>query len=383
MKKIAYYITAHGYGHGTRSCDIINALIEQISSHWNKDSNHWENGASAIPGAGKTFPIIVKTGLPRPFLASRLPLDRLTLIPDVFDVGLIQKDSIRVDLDASLNAIEKLYAQEEELINGEVEFIRRHDVGVVVADIPAIPLAAARHAGVPSVAVGNFGWDWIYSDFIRHDSRWQLYAEKFRQVYRQTDLLIRIPFAEEMAAFPRKVDVPLLTRPGNPQRKMISELTGADVTKQWVLISFTALDWDSDALENVARLSDEYEFFSIEPLEWPDSCIHCLKRNSFRFSDVVASMDVVLTKPGFGILSDCVANRKPIIYTDRKKFREYAVLVESIKRFLKNTFIPGVDLYAGNLAGPLQKIRTALPPPETIPLGGEKIAARKILDFLP
>ena len=51
MKKLAYYITAHGYGHGTRSCDIINALH------------------SAAP----ELQILVKTDLPLPFMQSRLP----------------------------------------------------------------------------------------------------------------------------------------------------------------------------------------------------------------------------------------------------------------------------------------------------------------------
>ena len=102
MKKIAYYITAHGYGHGTRSCDIINALH----------------------GAAPEVPIVVKTDLPLAFMQSHLP-DAIRIVPGAFDVGLVQKDSIQVDLEASLKAVELVYANESRLIEGEMEFIDR------------------------------------------------------------------------------------------------------------------------------------------------------------------------------------------------------------------------------------------------------------------
>ncbi len=57
MKPIAYYITAHGYGHGTRSCDVLRALHRLYPEQ----------------------PVIVTTDLPRDFLNSRLTgCDNLT-----------------------------------------------------------------------------------------------------------------------------------------------------------------------------------------------------------------------------------------------------------------------------------------------------------------
>ena len=42
---------------------------------------------------------------------------------------------------------------------------------VVVGDIPPLAFAAAARAGVPSVAVGNFTWDWIYSGYDAFEQR--------------------------------------------------------------------------------------------------------------------------------------------------------------------------------------------------------------------
>ncbi len=358
MEKIIYYITAHGYGHGTRSCDVINAL------------------RTIAPN----IPVIVKTDLPLNFMNSRLP-DSIDIRPGAFDIGLIQKDSIQIDLPASLDAIQTLYTRETELIDQEAAFMENENAGVVVADIPAIPLAAAQKAGRPNIATGNFGWDWIYSDFVRHDPRWQIYVDKFRQVYEKTALLLRQPFAEPMSAFPKQVDLPLLTKPGKVCKKKIIEATGANPEKQWILLSFTSLNLDAKALEKLSSMPG-HELFTVDPLEWDGSGIHCLSRSVACFSDLLASMDVVVTKPGFGILSDCIANGKPIVYADRENFLEYEILVENIEKYCRNAFIPATDLYAGNLAPALESIETEPPKRENMPQGGAELAARHILQSI-
>jgi len=358
MKKIAYYITAHGYGHGARSCDIINAL------------------RTAAPNQ----PVIVKTDLPDDFMQSRL-LNGIELRRGAFDIGLIQQDSIQMDLGASLKALEALYARESELVRQEVDFMRNENIGVVVADIPAIPLAAAQQTGLPNIATSNFGWDWIYEEFGIHDPRWRPYVEKFRTIYAHTDLLLRQPFAEPMESFPNKMDLPLLAKPGQNRKKKIAEITGADPGKRWILLSFTALDLQQPALDQLSHLSD-YEWFSVEPLEWTDSSVHCITRADVCFADTMASVDLVVTKPGFGILSECIANNKPMIYSDRLHFREYGVLVKAIKRYCRHAFIPNSELYAGQLEKALSEIETAEEPQERIAGGGAEQAAREILERL-
>ena len=58
-------------------------------------------------------------------------------MPGAFDTGLIQKDSIQVNLPASLHAVETLYSHEAKLIGQETGFINRGNIGLVVAAIGA------------------------------------------------------------------------------------------------------------------------------------------------------------------------------------------------------------------------------------------------------
>jgi len=356
---IAYYVTAHGYGHGVRSCDILRAVNQMR------------------PG----LPIVIVSDLPAAFFQARLNLGSFVHRPGSFDVGMVQPDSIRVDVPATLLKVEALYARREELIEREVSFLAGEGVGLVVADIPAIPLQAAAKSGIPRITVGNFAWDWIYSAYQAQDQRWAAVSRAFAEDYGKADLLLRLPFHEQMSAFPCVEDIPLVASPGRARRAEMAEITGARQDRPWVLLSFTTLEWDDRALESVGRI-DGYEFFTVRPLYWERRNIHPIDREVIPFSDIVASVDAVLSKPGFGILSECIANRKPLIYAERSGFLEYPILESAIKRYLRHVHIPTERLYRGDLREALDAVWDLPEPPEAIPLGGDVIAAERILSFL-
>lgn len=355
---IAYYVTAHGYGHGVRSCDILDALLK-----------HPQTKLTMI------------TDLPESFLRSRLPFSdgRLAIRPGAFDLGMVQMDSIRVDVETTLHHALKLLEQRQYLINHEVRILRKESVDLVVADIPSIPIEAATEAGIPAVAVGNFSWDWIYAPFVERNPQWRQVIQQFEEGYRKSRLLLKLPFSPPMSIFPKQVDIPLLAKPGCPRRAELTKLTGADERKQWVLLSFTTLDWKEMALRRVEALNN-FEFFTVQPLNWPGwRNIHAIDRTKIGFSDVLASSDIIVTKPGYGILSECVANQKPIVYADRQDFIEYPLLERELKRFLRNVHIPAEDLYAGQLRESLEAIEFASLPKETLSDGGAEKAAEILI----
>jgi hypothetical protein len=352
---IAYYVSAHGYGHGVRSCDIIRAINElypQLTVH------------------------IIRV-LPPSFLSNRIGSAANSVRAASFDIGMVQLDSIRVDVDATLNKVERLYSQRRELVVREVAYLKENDIRLVVSDIPALPLEAAEFLGIPRLAIGNFGWDWIYSDFAPKDPRWNPIVDVIREEYRKTDLLLRLPFCEPMSAFPHIEDIPLVASPGRDRRADIAVLAACDPDKKWILLSFTSLNWDARAQERVGEI-EEYQFFTVRPLEWQARNIHPLDREQVTFSDVIASVDVVISKPGYGILSDCIVNQKPLIYSERSDFLEYPILETAIGKYLRNVHIRAADLYRGNLHESLDRIWESPEPPDKLSRGGDRIAARRI-----
>ena len=49
---------------------------------------------------------------------------------------------------------------------------------------------------------------------------------------------------------------------------------------------------------------------------------------------VEAAADVVVSKPGYGIVSECIVNGAALLYTSRGRFAEYDVFVEEIRALL-------------------------------------------------
>jgi L-arabinokinase len=184
-----------------------------------------------------------------------------------------------------------------------------------------------------------------------------------------------------MNAFPRIEDVPLVASPGRHRRAEIGELAGCRTEKKWVLLAFAALEWNPEALDNVESLTD-YEFFTVLPLAWYGKNVHTIDHVRIPFADVLASVDGVVSKPGFGIVSECVVNRKPLLYINRPDFPECAILVEAIQKYLKQQEIPSVRLYRGELGDSLESLWRQPEPVMTMADGGAAIAARRIADFL-
>ena len=101
-----------------------------------------------------------------------------------------------------------------------------------------------------------------------------------------------------------------------------------------------------------------------------------------RYEDLVGASEAVVTKPGYGIISECIANDAAVLYTPRGHFPEYDVLVDEMPKYLRSASIGHDDLLAGKWESALDKL-LAQPKikkkPET---NGADVAAEVLLKAL-
>ncbi len=99
-----------------------------------------------------------------------------------------------------------------------------------------------------------------------------------------------------------------------------------------------------------------------------------------RYEDVVAAVDVVVTKPGYGIISECLANDTALLYTDRGHFIEYDVLVREMPRHVRCAYLPQAEILRGHWQDALDAVVAA--PPSRGAAGDQRRGGGRRLDRL-
>jgi L-arabinokinase len=358
MLNIAYYITPHGFGHAIRSLEVIRHLLA-------RNAGARITVVSDIP----EFLVAQCVGRSLPFRRKRL------------DVGMVQTDSIRFDLPGTRRALELLLRNHDALVAEEVRFLREESIQGIVSDIAFLPFYAATQVGIPGIGLGNFTWDWIYRDYARSDHSWEPIIAWIREGYRRCSLLLQLPMHGNCGSCPNIREVPLVARRAEREPRETLKLLACDPRHKHYLISFSELNLDSRALRMIEGI-DNAVFFFKHPLKLSFSNGRSLDAVTLSYPDVVAAMDGVVTKPGYGIVSDCLAHAVPMVYADRGPFAEYDILVHEIKRCLTNAYLPSRDLYAGAWAGALRELAGQPRRCPQIRVDGAAVCAEAILNAL-
>jgi hypothetical protein len=90
---------------------------------------------------------------------------------------------------------------------------------------------------------------------------------------------------------------------------------------------------------------------------------------------------VVVTKPGYGIVTDCIGARTRLVYTERGDFPEYPVMVAEMGRYLPAVHVANEALLGGRLRAALEQV-LSLPFPEPPRTDGAAVAAGLLLERL-
>ena len=101
-----------------------------------------------------------------------------------------------------------------------------------------------------------------------------------------------------------------------------------------------------------------------------------------REEDLVSAAEVVVTKPGYGIVSEAIANETALLYTSRGHFPEYDVIVKEMPQYLRSAFIDQNDLFAGKWEPYLDKLLAQPKTKKKPETNGADVAAEILLKAL-
>jgi len=274
-----------------------------------------------------------------------------------------------IDHAATAEAVRRAIGRRDEVVASEVDFLRREKIQLILADIPFLAGDIAAAARVPIIAITNFTWDWIYEPYF--DDNPDLLRE-IEKSYSKIPTILKIPFGGRTDWFREVIDIPLIASVNTWM-----ELRGPPINR--VLISLRG-GIAEDSLIKAANSSPDYLFTSLTPVPSgsPENLAHFAPSRRFPFSALLTASSLVLSKLGYGIVADCLAARKRILWPRRKGFREDEVTLAEASPYLPMLEIPQADLLAGNWKPYLDELLKRPMPRENLPTNGAEVAARII-----
>jgi hypothetical protein len=359
---IVLYTSSHGYGHAVRCAILCRALL------------------AACPD----LRIVARTAAPAWIFPPGVGVEPCTI-----DAGVAQPNSLEIDPRATLERYAELVVGEDARLAAEATHLRAIGARALIADVPSAAFEIAARAGIPGVALANFSWDWIYEPFVERLPEYAPLLDHLKHQYGQASLLLRLPFHDGLTAFPVVEDLPLIARRSAAERTETRRELGLPLDAPLVLFSFGGHAGDGPDEARLARL-DEYAFVATATAHAATASAGCRAtrrgRNLFMlpqladvYVDLLAACDVVVTKPGYGIVADLIANRVPALYVSRGGFREEPVLVRALETEARAVELERSALDELDLGPALDRLLALDRPWTERPLDGAEVAARRVL----
>lgn len=345
-RPVLYYVTGHGFGHAVRASLVIRELV----------SRHG-------------FPVTVRTNAP----AWLFP-EGGTVEPADVDAGIIQKDALTPDLDATVGWWrDLLFATWDQRLAVEQAAINRIDPAIVVGDIAPLGVAAGKASGRATVVVANFLWDWIFEGYAAVASNLAAMADRIGEIYDTADAIFRTPFSDGLERHPNVVDIPLIARRSALTKEEARRTLGLPADQPLALVSMGGAGLDRFFHRLDRRLTVARPFaFGDDPgeregvLVLPRSCFH---------PDGVVAADLVIGKLGYGLCGEVAATGRSLLYTPRTDFVEYFTLAREIRRLVPTEEVDETLFFSGTLDQAVERLLGAPTVAPTIAIDGAARAA--------
>ena len=321
-RRIAYVVSPHGFGHAARSVAVLEALRELRPE--------------IVPQLFTTVPEwFWEDSLGRPYGYHRV----------LTDVGLVQVSPIEEDPLGTVEALDALrpFVEAAEPL---ARSIQERRCELVVCDISPLGLAAAKLAGVPSVLVESFTWDWIYESYFDSAPGLRGAASEMAELFEGADL----HFQTEPACRP----VPTAVQAQPVYRR--SRCSATEIRRRLelderpvVLISMGGISASFGFLDQLAKLPEmQFVAFSgVERLERRDNVVLLPDRSPIPVADLVAAAEVVVGKLGYSTVAEAWGAATRYAYVPRRRFPEGPSLGGFVSRHLPSLEVDPAHFQSG------------------------------------
>ena len=348
---ITYFISPHGFGHAARASAVMEAL-------------HRINPAICFD---------IYTTVPRWFFQESLS-GPYTYSAVLTDVGLVQQTPFQEDLPATMERLDGFLPFEDALIADLAVRIKETRCKAVLCDIAPLGILAARSAGVISVLIENFTWDWVYEEYASQMERIVPHIRYLKTVFSSADAHIQAQPLCHLA--PADLTTPPVSRKPRTERASIRKQLAVPDHAKLILLALGGAADKNVQLEHLPA-GDHFCFIipgSAEPLTPSENIMALPYGSPFFHPDLIQASDAVIGKVGYSTLAEVYHAGLPFGYIPHVGFRESVLLEAFINDHMQGFPVTEAELHNGIEESRLQRL-TAMPRTQRAgPNGADQIA---------
>lgn len=319
--RIVFFVSSHGFGHAARACAVMQSLREQQPD----------------------VQLRVYTQTPEWFFRDSVgKTDYRTLRTDI---GLVQLSPLQEDVTATIEELSAFMPFRPSEVYGLAAAIADQDL--VVCDIAPLGLRVAATAGVPSVLLENFTWDWVYRAYVDLHPRLAPFIDDLEAINRMAGLRIQ---AEPVChRVPGAVSVGPIARSPRENRAAVRGRLGVDSGVPLVLVSMGGVPAEYPFLPSLRHREDCVLLIPGAATERrrEGAVLMLPARSEFHHPDLVNACDALVCKAGYSTLAEAYQSGVPLAWFPRERFPESPVLGAFIERNMAEIRLNASDWETG------------------------------------
>jgi len=351
ITRAAFFISPHGFGHAARASAVMAAMHEICP----------------------TIEFEIFTTIPLWFFEESLsaPFSYHFLLTDI---GLVQDTPMHADLTKTIEHLDKFLPFEKPQIAQLAQIIDKLKCKLVICDIAPMGIMVAREAGIPSVLVENFTWDWVYQEYKSYNPRLNRHVDYLKTIFDSTDYHIQ---TEPICSYS---SADLTTSPVSrtvkvPARQVREKLGIANDTRM-VVITMGGVPAQFSFLN---ELSHQRDFCIVIPggsnsLKINGNLILLPHHSDFFHPDLIMASNAVVGKVGYSTLAEIYHTGVPFGYIMRPNFRESEILAAYIENQMNGIAIKEAEFQDGGWVSHLPRLLALPDIKRNSPNGAEQIA---------
>ena len=345
MSHLVVSISGHGYGHVAQTAPILNYLHDRMPE----------------------LRITVRSSVTCDHLRARIRAP-FELLSSEGDIGMVMSSALDVDVERSRAAYLEFHTGWDRRVADEAILLRELGADLVFSNVGYLPLAGAQSAGIPNVSLCSLNWLDIYRHYCGED----LVSAQIHSCYANADAFIRATPGMAMSDLPNLISVSPVADIGINRRDELNRHLGVSDDVKLVLVSLGGI---------ASRLPVEC-WPRIDGVRWlvqgswqidhPDAIV--LESLSLGFSDLLASCDALLCKPGYGSFVEAACSNVPVLFVSRADWPESPALIEWLKKHGRCLEVARHVLEQGDIESALNEIWQMPQSAQVEPAGAEQVA---------